>query len=94
MASSVLSLPENSLPARNFLLKDEIPALPLLATENGNSRWGPLIRLPRGAELQDFGAGFDERTLRVRFNGGFYIIFRQDLDSQRPAARAKTAGNE
>ena len=92
MATDVLYPVEASFAAKRYSLRDEIPALQLIATENGNFRWGPLIRLPRGAELQDFGAGFDERTLRVRFNGGFYIIFRQDLDSQRPAAFAKTAG--
>jgi hypothetical protein len=91
MTTDVLYPPESSFAGKSYLLKDEIPALQLISTENGHSRWGPLIRLPRGAELYDFGEGFDDRTLRVRFDGCFYIIFKQDLNLQRPAALAKKA---
>ncbi len=91
MATDVLYPLESSLAGKSYSLKDEIPALQLIQSQNGQSRWGPLIRLPRGAELHDFGEGFDERTLRVRFEGSFYIIFKQDLNSQRPTAMAKKA---
>ncbi len=91
MATDVLYLPENSFARKSYLLRDEIPALQLIATENGNSRWGPLIRLPRGAELYDFEEGFDERTLRVRCDGSCYIIFKQDLNAQRSSALTKQA---
>jgi hypothetical protein len=93
VATDVLSLPEVPIHARRYVLPDEIPALQLVATENGRARWGPLVRLPRGAELSVLGVGFDDRTLRVRLDSCFYIVFKQDFDSaHRPAARTKPIG--
>ena len=50
-----------------------------METENGRARWGPMTRLPRGAELREFGKGFDERTVLVSVAGFFYIVFAEDL---------------
>lgn len=78
MGPDTLLLPKELNAAQTYVLRDEIPALQLVATENGHARWGPLVRLPRGAHLDDFGEGFDARTL-LRFNTSFFVIFRQDL---------------
>ena len=75
MVSNTFCLPEEPTALNNYVLRQEIPALQLIATENGHARWGPLIRLPKGAELHDFGEGFDDQTLL----GNFFIIFQQDL---------------
>jgi hypothetical protein len=80
MATDVLDIPENLFAENKYVLRDEIPALQLIAIDNGRARWGPMIRLPRGAELHDFGQGFDEQTMRVRYDGCFYIIFQEDLE--------------
>ena len=89
MVSETFCLPEDPMAVHSYELRQEIPALQLVATENGQARWGPLIRLPRGAELHDFGKGFDDQTLLVRFGSTFFIIFEQDLlAAQRSPASA------
>ena len=93
MATDVLSLPIDQMPANRCVLRQEVPALQLIATDNGHARWGPLIRLPRGAELQEFGEGFDDQTLRVRCDGCFYIIFNQDLASAQKSPAQKRSGH-
>ena len=95
MSTESLQLPDETATGHVCLLDQEIPALQLLATENGHSRWGPMTRLPRGAELHEFGKGFDEQTLLVRVAGFFYIVFAIDLagaqKSTRPLLRAHSA---
>jgi len=89
MASELTQLPQDSLALDSYVLKQEIPALQLVATENGYARWGPLIRLPRGAELHEFGAGFDDQTILVRSSNSFYMIFEQDLVASQSSKREK-----
>ena len=95
MAFNSIRLPEAPRLGNSYVLQNEIPALQLVATDEGQARWGPLIRLPRGAELLEFGDGFDERTLTVRFGTSFYIVFQQDLGASqrtsRPHRRAEAA---
>ena len=75
-----------------FLLLKSIPALQMVAMENGKERWGPLTRLSSGSELHALGDGFDEHTLRVRLDGFIYIVFRQDLEyGYEPGSFAATA---
>jgi len=89
MTSEFIRLPDESLTPHNHVLRQEIPALQLVATENGHARWGPLIRLPRGAELHEFGKGFDDQTLLVRFGSSFYIIFHDDLAASQKSAKLR-----
>jgi len=90
MTTDLLFPPEAPVAPRRFALPEEIPALQLVATENGHARWGPLVRLPRGAEVSVSGEGFDDRTLRVRLDGCFYIVFKQDLASAHmPVVKTK-----
>ncbi len=92
MTSQSIVLPDEAEGSEYYLLRQEIPALQLLATENGHARWGPMIRLPRGAHLCKLGRGFDDQTLLVRFGDSFYIIFNQDLaESQKPNKLRKHA---
>ncbi len=93
MVSDSIRLPEEAVAVQNnYVLRQEIPALQLVATDSGLARWGPLTRLPRGAELREFGQGFDDRTMLVQFGGCFYIIFQQDLaESQKSAKQQKRA---
>lgn len=97
MVVDVLRLPEQLMGGKTHVLKEEIPAVQLVDMEHGHAHWGPLIRLPRGAELQECGDGFDDQTRLVRFSGCFYIVFVQDLNlSMHPfkedkRAQAKTA---
>jgi hypothetical protein len=74
------NLSETPIMNGTFLLLKSIPALQMVAMENGKERWGPLTRLSSGSELHALGDGFDEHTLRVRLDGFIYIVFRQDLE--------------
>ncbi len=84
--SESIRLPEENRVGHRYVLHEEIPALQLVATENGHARWGPLIRLPRGAELDELGEGFDKRTVMVRFGPCYYIVFQQDLATSPKSA--------
>lgn len=57
-----------------------ISAVQLMATEQGESRLGPITQLPPSAQLQICGDGFNERTVKVRWQESFYFVFRQDLE--------------
>jgi hypothetical protein len=79
MAEEIL-LPEHPVTVDRYALRKEIGALQLIASKNGRALAGSLIRLPGGAELDGFGVSFGTRSLLVRFDGCFYIVFQQDLD--------------
>jgi hypothetical protein len=88
----VRNLAEAPIMNGTFLLLKSIPALQMVAMENGRERWGPLTRLSIGSELHMLGDGFDGQTLRVRLDGFIYIVFRQDLEcAYEPSTLAATA---
>jgi hypothetical protein len=41
---------------------------------------GFLIELPSGVQVEVCGVGYNDRTVEVRFNGEFYIVFAQDIE--------------
>ncbi len=88
MATHTLHLPEDRIKISRYLLRHDIPALQLISIDNGLARWGPVVRLPQGSEISDFSKGFDDETLQVRFNGCFYIIFKQDIEAGPRSMRA------
>lgn len=64
-----------------FRLSKNIAAIQVLASNAGEEpRLGMITQLPAGAELNSCGEGFNERTVRVRWAGGTYFVFLQDLD--------------
>jgi len=71
-------IPEETPPKTSHVLETDVPALPWIDF-GGGSFWGPMVRLPTGAELLMCGYGFNELTWRVQFAGLFYMIFKQDL---------------
>ena len=87
MSTESIHLPQEAINGQLSLIEQEIPALQLMETENGKARWGPMTRLPRGAELQEFGKGFDDRTILVRVAGFFYIVFAADLAAARKSTK-------
>jgi hypothetical protein len=72
-----------------YTLNEEIAAFQILQRENEVARFGPIVSLPAGAQLRTCGEGFNERTLKVRYEGFFYFVFIQDLECHSKAqARA------
>lgn len=74
--------------AMQITLSKNIPAIPLEHVEDGQERLGAILRLPRGAELDICGSGFDGKTVKVFCSGRSYFVFIQDLREQAAAAGA------
>ena len=65
-------------------LSKNIAAIQLLPGDGtGETRLGMITQLPSGAEVRICGEGFNERTVRVRWGGGYYFVFLQDLETPK-----------
>ena len=65
---------------RLYVLPKKVPAFQILpADESGMARLGLLTQLPQGAEIEVNGAGFNDRTVRVRCGSASYFVFADDL---------------
>jgi hypothetical protein len=73
-------IPEEPVCHDPVLLSGPIAAIQVLLTENGRQKLGLLSRLPAGAILHLCGEGFDELTTKVRVDGRYYFVFREELD--------------
>jgi hypothetical protein len=71
---------------QSYTLTRSILAIPILSTDSGDFRLGPITQLPEGAQLETYGAGFDEQTVRIRSEGRFYYVFVDDLEPKRKRA--------
>jgi hypothetical protein len=83
MSSDALFVAEWVTPQSNYRLSEAIPAFEIVSYPNGTERCGPVCMLPRGAELEAYGDGFNQRTIQVRWSGRRYFVFLQDLYLQR-----------
>lgn len=63
-------------------LCQEMPAFEIQSAPDGKERLGRLCFLPRGAELENCGDGFNRRTMKVRHKRAFYFVFLRDLEAQ------------
>ncbi|MFL6354466.1 MAG: hypothetical protein ACJ74Z_21805 [Bryobacteraceae bacterium] len=68
-----------------YRLPNSIPAIPASCACNGAPELGAISHLPEGAELVFSGEGFNDATVRVRWEGQSYFIFAQDLATSDPA---------
>ena len=55
-------------------------------------RMGTLLQLPEGARVEINGEGFDDRTVRIAWEGTCYYAFREDLDAAETYKAHATAG--
>jgi hypothetical protein len=56
-----------------------ISAIQILMGEDGCENMGLLTQITPNAELRVCGSGFNERTVKVEFEGWPYFVFREDL---------------
>jgi hypothetical protein len=68
-----------------YVLPRNVPAIQVLPDELGRIRLGTIVKLPEGAEVEDCGQGFDDRTRKVCWQGGFYHIFTDDMELSNAA---------
>jgi hypothetical protein len=64
-----------------FTLSRKIAAVQLVPVEAPHGRLGAIVQLPRGAHLDLCGEGYDDRTVKVRWEDNFYFVFLEDLQS-------------
>jgi hypothetical protein len=65
--------------ARHLTLRREITALRLREPLTAAYDSAKFVELPKGAELSVCGAGFNNRTVMIRWQGDSYYVFEQDL---------------
>lgn len=72
----------------SITLSKIIAAINIRETEDGHMRLGLIAQLPTGAQLEVCGEGFNERTLKVRWEDRFYFVFVQDVQAVPKALKA------
>jgi hypothetical protein len=65
-----------------YTLTRNTSAIQAISELDGNTRLGMILQLPEGAEVRACGEGFNERTIKVCWEGGFYYIFVDDIDQE------------
>jgi hypothetical protein len=84
MNTEAVFIPEDrSSPQENYTLSRKIAAIQLVPTGDGGATLGVVSQLLPGAHLHLCGNGFNERTVKVRCESGFYIVFLQDIAADR-----------
>ena len=78
--------PEPATLNRTYTLAGDITAMQILPCDETGARLSPVCKLPRGAHIQACGAGYDPETLKVVYEGQYYLVFLNDLETQRKAA--------
>lgn len=70
---------------RTYTLSRDISAIQILPCDEFGADLSPVSRLPRGARIQACGAGRNRNTLKVAYEGQFFLVFLEDLEAQRKA---------
>ena len=86
--TDALFTPEYNSVEATITVPKEISALELVQTEAGE-RLGQIAAVPKGTCLELCGSGFNERTIKVRFEKHLYFVFLQDLAPPEDAGTAE-----
>ena len=68
-----------------YRLPSNVAAIQASCAREGEPELGAISHLPEGAELEFCGDGFNETTLKVRWEGQSYFVFWQDIATVDPA---------
>jgi hypothetical protein len=71
----------NGVSSPRYHLSREIQAIECGATF-GETSLGPISFIPAGSNVKYGGPGFNAETVRIRWRGKSYYVFRQDLETQ------------
>lgn len=78
-------------PKTTYILPRNVSAIQVIPDEIGRIRLGTIVQLPEGAEVDVCGEGFNDRTKKVAWQGGFYYLFTEDLDAKSDPPASLTA---
>jgi hypothetical protein len=93
MSSNALFVAGWVIPESRYRLSESIWAFEIAYSEEDPERFGPVCRLPEGADLEVCGDGFNDRTVKVRGGGRCYFVFLQDLDLQQSSSSTERYRN-
>lgn len=74
------SIVSPSPPKKSYVLPRAIPGIPVISSPEGPANMGTILQLPEGLRIEVCGQGFNERTVKVRTEGGYFFIFLDDID--------------
>ena len=77
-------------PKARYVLPRDVAAIQVIPDGVGRIRLGTIVKLPEGADVDVCGEGFNDRTKKVCWQGGFYYIFAEDLEL-KDAERTKVS---
>ncbi|MBV8809753.1 MAG: hypothetical protein JO033_13855 [Acidobacteriaceae bacterium] len=90
----MLFAPANVVPFESsYTLGKKVSAIQILPPgEDGIRRLGLITQLPEGAEVNVGGPGFNDRTVKVSWEGSSYFIFLEDLDTVKKRVASTAIG--
>ena len=65
----------------SYSIPRKIAAIEVLGPGQQGAKLGAVTQLPSSTRVEVCGSGFNERTVKIRSNGHYYFVFRQDLMS-------------
>jgi hypothetical protein len=81
-------------PNCTYILSGAITAFEVFTNHLNAERLGPVCELPKGADLEICGDGFNESTVRMRYGDGHYFVYWRDLASSGPAKTGESSEEE
>ena len=72
-------LPDALIPRRTQTPDCTISAIQVLGVLNGKPQLGAITQLPPRVVLEVCGEGFNDRTVKVRWDNSVFFVFRHDL---------------
>jgi len=75
-----------------FVLPKNTSAIQIIPDGYDRIRMGTLLQLPEGARVEINGEGFDNRTVRIAWEGNCYYAFREDLEAAESYKVSAAAG--
>jgi hypothetical protein len=76
---------------RFHILPKIVSAIQIHPSDSGAKRLGLITQLPKGAEIEIGGPGFNDQTIQVRCGAASYYVFLEDLDLKHKHADAVCA---
>jgi hypothetical protein len=81
MNKEALTFPPDNLSYCRKVISRRISALQLVQAREGQGKLGPLSQLAPGTDVEICGDGYNEKTTKVRVQGVYFFVFREDLET-------------